>query len=298
MAQITLDLLSIEMINTTTCKILTFDLEEWFHLLHVDGVKDVNKWNDFEVRIFDNTDRILELLDETGHKATFFCVGWIGEKYPQLISKIHSQGHEIASHTFSHRVIYEQKIEEFRQDVEKSMSVLGNITGEKVVSFRAPGFSLLPDTKWAFEVLADLGIQNDCSLFPQKNLSSDWVESARPYIISVNNEEILEFPVNKVSLFGKKIALSGGGYFRLYPYPIIKHWIKSTDYLMTYFHPRDFDAGQPVLEGISKTKKFKSYYGLDGAFDKLSRLLKDHRFIRLADAVQLTGESELTKVTI
>ena len=149
-------------------QILTFDIEDWFHLLNNPHTKSVDNWKEFESRIDLNMDKIFKLLDETNTKATFLVLGWIAEKYPHIVKKINSLGYEIGSHTHTHQLVFEQTPTEFENDVKKSINTLEDITGRKVKIFRAPSFSITNNNLWALESLVKLGIEIDCSIFPGK----------------------------------------------------------------------------------------------------------------------------------
>ena len=268
--------------------ILTFDVEEWFHLLDNDSTRTEEQWERYEVRIYDNVERIFSILDATGTKATFFVIGWIARKYPDLVRRI-ADSYQIGSHTMTHQLVWQQSPAEFRRDVADSIARLEDITGRKVECFRAPGFSIRESEAWAFEVLADLGIKYDCSVFPAKHAHGGMTSfsEAAPALIRSGNAEIKEFPVSYKRILGHNIIYSGGGYFRLFPYMLIRKWIaENGGYTMSYIHPRDLDAGQPVVPGLSFARRFKSYVGLNGAADKLTRLLTDFQFTDIESAAK------------
>jgi len=269
--------------------ILTFDIEEWFHIVDVPSARTEEQWEKLETRIYQNMDRILDLLEEKKQKATFFCLGWIGKKYPEVIKKIDQYGHEIASHSNLHKPIFSMTPEEFKNDTEISIKILEDITGKKVRIYRAPSFSIKEENKWAFEILLELGITIDASIFPAKRAHGGFETfgEAHPCKIDINGKRIKEFPINVISLFKKNIIFSGGGYFRLLPYTLIKILMRKSNYVMTYFHPRDFDPDQPVLDGCTGLRKFKSYYGLDKSFSKLEKLLDDFEFVDIDTADKL-----------
>lgn len=266
-------------------KILTFDIEEWFHLLDIDAAKGEDTWGQFEVRIYDNVERILEILEETNTPATFFIIGWVAKTYPDLIRTI-AEKYEVASHTMAHQLVWQQTPEEFKQDVDKSVKLLEDITGKKVTTFRAPGFSITEKEGWAFEILHELGITTDCSVFPAKHAHGGMPSYSQsvPSIIEFNGIQIKEFPISVKKIANKNIIFSGGGYFRLCPYSLIKAWSKELDYLMTYIHPRDLDPEQPVLPGLPISRRFKSYVGLNGAEVKFRKYLTDFNFTDIATA--------------
>jgi len=267
--------------------ILTFDIEEWFHILDNESTKTINEWKNYEVRIHQNMERIFSILDKTNQKATFFCLGWIAETYPEIIKEIVTRGYEIGTHTSMHQLIYEQTPKEFAKDLEHSVKTLEDLTGQKVKYFRAPGFSITEDNKWAFEIMAAQGIEVDSSVFPAPRAHGGLPSYKQPVpsILKYNGIELKELPINFTSILGKSVIFSGGGYFRLFPYPLLKHWSKQSDYVMSYLHPRDFDAEQPVIKELSLPRKFKSYVGLKGATAKLEKWITDFDFIDIATAV-------------
>lgn len=266
--------------------ILTFDIEEWFNILDNDSTKTEKEWSNFEYRLDANADRIFNLLDKHNQSATFFCLGWVARKFPHIIKKIDSLGYEVATHSDLHQLAYEQNQKEFRQDLQKSIYSIEDLTGAKVTSYRAPGFSIKNENKWVFDILIDEGIEIDCSVFPAKRAHGGFEEFgyARPSLINSNGKQLKEFPINLYPILGQNIIFSGGGYFRLVPYPVLKRFMNNSDYVMTYLHPRDFDYNQPMIENLSLIRKFKSYYGLKGALNKLERLITDFEFIDLKEA--------------
>ena len=273
--------------------ILTFDVEDWFHILDNPETKDEKHWMNFESRIHQNMDRIFSQLEKHNQKATFFSIGWVARKYPDIIKKIDSLGYEIATHSDMHQLAYEFNKEEFKQDLEMSVKSIEDITGKKVRAYRAPGFSVMKQNKWVFEELIKNGIEIDSSVFPAARAHGGFEEfgSAEPAYIEVDGCRIKEFPINIYPVFGKNIIFSGGGYFRLIPYPLMKYFMNHSDYVMSYLHPRDFDANQPMIEGLSLFRKFKSYVGLKNSLNKLDRLINDFHFIDLEEADNLVDWS-------
>lgn len=266
--------------------ILTFDIEEWFHILDNKSTKTQKEWCNYESRIHLNMDKIFEFLDSYQLKATFFVVGWIAEQYPEIIRKIHATGNEIGSHTNMHQLLYEQSRREASDDLKKSIHVIQSITGQKVKSFRAPGFSVTEKNKWVFEILIENGITHDCSIFPAGRAHGGFpsYENAKPSLLSFNGVYLKEFPINTASIFNSKWIFSGGGYFRITPYPVIKYYTMNSNYVMTYFHPRDFDPYQPRIKELSPYRKFKTYVGLNKCMDKLERWVSEFDFIDLKEA--------------
>ena len=266
--------------------ILTFDIEEWFHILDNKSTKTELNWNNYEERINQNMDKIFHFLEINNLKATFFVVGWIAEKYPHIIKKIDSMDFEIGSHTYYHQLMYEQSRKEISEDLIKSIDIIEQITGKKVQYFRAPGFSITEKNKWAFEVLINNGITHDCSVFPASRAHGGIpsYKLAIPSRLIYNGLELKEFPINTTQLLFNDWIYSGGGYFRLTPYNLIKYWSSKSDYIMTYFHPRDFDPEQPVIKELSNFRKFKSYVGLKSCMKKLNRWVNDFEFIDIKKA--------------
>lgn len=192
--------------------ILTFDVEDWFHILDNESTKTVNEWSNYEARIHQNMEKILDFLDESDQKATFFCLGWIAEKYPEVIREIDKRGFEVGSHTYMHQLIYEQSRDVFREDLQASIHILEDTIGKKVKSFRAPGFSLTSDVLWAFDELIEAGIEYDSSVFPAKRAHGGISQFSvrEPHLIKYNGSEIKEFPINVHKFFNQKIVFSGG----------------------------------------------------------------------------------------
>lgn len=266
--------------------ILTIDVEEWFHLLDFDRTRNEEQWGGYQVRIYDNMERMLRILEDTGTKATFFIIGWIAKRYPDIVRMV-AQRYQIGSHTMNHQLVWQQRPEEFREDLTSSLKLLEDITGSRVECFRAPGFSITRETGWAFEILHEAGIRYDSSIFPARHAHGGIPDFPKgtPAIVEYNGVRMKEFPINFASVAGRHFVFSGGGYFRLSPYPLIRRWSEESDgYMMAYLHPRDLDAGQPVLKGLPPQRRFKSYVGLGGAEKKLRKWLSDFEFTDIAGA--------------
>jgi polysaccharide deacetylase family protein (PEP-CTERM system associated) len=280
--------------------ILTFDIEEWFHLLEFAATKYPENWNKYPPRIHENLGRILDFLDEKNLKATFFCLGWIAQKYPQEIKEIAKRGQEVGAHSNNHRLVYELGVTRFGEDTKNAINNLENLTGKKVVSYRAPRFSLTDQCKWAFEILAENGIERDSSIYPASRSLGGFPElgKAGPAIIKVNGITIKEFPISINSIFGKNLVFSGGGYFRLIPYRLIRRWTEQSNYVMTYFHPRDFDPGQPRIQGIPMQRRFRSYVGLATSFSKFQTWINDFSFVDLDTADKLVNWDSVKTIII
>lgn len=264
--------------------ILTFDIEDWYNC---DFITPDFNWDKYEVRIYEGIDKILGELDARKLKGTFFCLGWIAEKHPEVIRKIQAQGHHLGCHSYQHELSYTFDREGFKQDTDKSKKLIEDLTGEPVNAFRAPGFSIKKNNLWALEVLTELGFEYDSSILPADHDYGGFSEfgEAKPTLLKLaNGLQLKEFPVNIHSVLGKQMVFSGGGYFRLFPYKLIKYWANQSDYLMTYFHARDFDPGQPMIKSLPLMRKFKSYVGLSTSFAKFQKLLNDFDFVNIEEA--------------
>lgn len=278
--------------------ILTFDIEDWYNC---DFITEDFNWDKYEVRIYEGIERILLELDKRKLKGTFFCLGWMAEKHPDVIRQIHQRGHHIGCHSYQHELSFRFDRVGFKNDVEKSKKLLEDVIGESVNAFRAPGFSITENNLWAFDVLCELGFKFDCSLFPAKHDYGGFPSfgKSEPVVLKLENgSEIKEFPINIHPFLGQSMVFSGGGFFRFLPYSIIKKWGKSSDYMMTYFHTRDFDPEQPIIASLPIMRKFKSYVGLKQAFKKFQRLLDDFEFVNLEQADQMFDWANARKLGI
>lgn len=263
--------------------ILTFDIEEWFHCDFIS--KDIS-WDKYEIRIHNNVDHILNHLENLNIKATFFCLGWVAQKHPQVLKKIASNGHQIGCHSNIHELIFNFNKSQFKEDTVTAIKSIEDVIGNKINLYRAPAFSITEKNPWAFEVLAENNIEYDCSIFPSMHEYGGFPSfgNAKPAILDINGYKMKEFPINIMKFLNKDIVFSGGGYFRILPYPIIRYFMRHSSYVMTYFHPRDFDADQPLLHQLPLHRKIKSYIGLKNAFKKFERLLNDFEFISVEEA--------------
>lgn len=267
-------------------KILTFDLEDWFHLLDHPSTSSPIHWKSFESRFEANTDRILQLLDANSQKASFFCLGWIARKYPYTLRKISDNGHDIGSHSDLHQLVFNQTLIEFEKDLVYGKKAIEDIIGREITLYRAPGFSIKQGTEWAFEILLKNGIQIDSSIFPtfrgHGGYSNFPVKS--PCILQTKGMVLKEFPINTFNLGLFDLVFSGGGYFRAIPYPILNILFKYSNYILTYFHPRDFDPKQPMFDDLGLWRKFKSYYGLPNSHSKLTEIIREFEFCTISHA--------------
>lgn len=261
--------------------VLTFDIEDWFHIVDIPELEDRKKWSSRPSIVESKTDLILSMLDNHQTKATFFILGWIAEKYPKIIKKIASEGHEIASHSYWHRRVDLLSKDIFREDTKKSIDILQQQTGKKIKGYRAPTFSITPGTEWAFGVLVDLGIEYDASLFPMKRGHGGYPCPERVHRIQTDSGSLIEIPMTLGRFGSIKLPFTGGGYLRTVPTWFLKkgfeNFEKRNDFVIVYLHPRDFAPNQPSVK-MPLIRKFKSYVGLKTSENKLNQLLCNYKF--------------------
>lgn len=268
--------------------VLSFDVEDWFHLVDIPGLDDASTWGDRVSIVEEKTDFILGLLDEFDTKATFFMLGWIAERYPSLARRIAEAGHEISSHSYWHRRVYELTPKEFYADLKRSVDVLEDQTGKKIQGFRAPSFSITPGTEWAFDVIKEVGLEYDASLFPAKRGHGGYLCEQESHILDTAGGALSELPMSVADVGPLRVPFSGGGYLRVLPLWAIHQGFRAFERkgvpVVVYLHPRDFAPEQPVVK-MPLTRKFKSYVGLASTERKLRSLLEHYRFTTCADLV-------------
>jgi len=261
--------------------ILSVDVEDWFHILELNSSPDLNEWNCLESRVEKNLSALLDVFDKAHVKATCFFLGWVAERFPDLVKDAHRRGHEVASHGYAHQLIYTQTRQEFSDDIKRTKEVLENITGARVLGYRAPGFSLVEDVRWALEELARAGYKYDSSIFPASR-GHGGIVGARvsPHGIETEHGTIVEFPITVAEFLGKRMCFFGGGYLRLFPYATIKYMSGRVNRqgrpVIYYVHPREIDPSHPRL-AMSVKRRFKSYVNLSTTMRKLRSLLNDER---------------------
>jgi polysaccharide deacetylase family protein (PEP-CTERM system associated) len=258
-------------------RVLTVDLEDWFHQIGIPSVSDPKTWPSLESRIEANTHRLLDLFDEAGVSATFFCLGWVAKVYPNLIRQVAARGHELGCHSQLHRPIHELDESTFRSDLRTALRYLEDATGTPIRAYRAPGFSLTCACLWAIPILVSEGITCDASFFAGHHAHGGFpdLKYQAPFLLRHQGAELLEFPATTIRLGPLTMAPAGGGYFRLLPYGVIRSLISTRPYVMSYIHPRDLDPGQPMIGDVSPWRKFKANVGLRGSRAKLARLMRE-----------------------
>jgi len=235
-------------------------------------------------RIVDSTQRLLQLLDGRGVQGTFFILGWIAERFPALIHEIRAAGHEIGSHSYEHRLVYQQTPEAFREDLRRSRDVLSEIIGEAVTSYRAPSFSITRESWWALEILVEEGFTVDSSVAPVWH-DRYGVADSRPEIHDIETRagSICEFPPTVLRFGGMRAGMAGGGYFRLFPWGWtgrrIQQYLSASQHpLMFYTHPWEIDDQQPRLQVGSRLSRFRHYVNLPHTMNRLEQLLDTFSF--------------------
>lgn len=264
--------------------VLTIDMEDWFHSLD----SQQENWHNYKRRIEHGTRKILELLAAKNSKATFFVLGEVAENHPELIREIIKEGHEIGSHSYYHKFIYKQSAQEFRDDLKRSLNLLEDLTGKKIISFRAPYFSITKESLWAFDILKEEGIEIDSSIFPVLNHRYG-IPSAKRLPHQLKNG-IWEWPITTFKTFLGNFPFAGGVYIRFFPLAVSKFLISSTikknEPILMYFHPWEFDPGQPSLRNISSFLSFRHYFGLSNNFKKFSSLIEEYETITLNKSIK------------
>jgi polysaccharide deacetylase family protein (PEP-CTERM system associated) len=276
--------------------LLTFDVEDWFHILDLgDRQPSPAHWHSLPSRLEANVESILELVSQRGVHATFFVLGWIAEKYPSVVKKLNSCGHEIACHGYGHELISNLTAEQFRTDLRRARSLIENITGKAVRGYRGPGFSITSDNLWAFDVIAEEGFEYDATLYPGTHGHGGipGLPSEPFTLITPAGYALMEFPVSMLSIGNFRVAFSGGGYFRICPFFVLSGMIRRRNLrrgtVMVYLHPRDLDSRTPRLSMPFK-RRFKCYVNVSGASEKLRRLLERYRFGAIRDFLERHGE--------
>jgi polysaccharide deacetylase family protein (PEP-CTERM system associated) len=273
-----------------TLNAFTVDVEDYFHVSAFERHIDRGRWHEYESRVGVNTRRLLDLLDRHGVRGSFFVLGWVAQQDPELVRDIDRAGHEVGSHSFWHRLVYEQTPEEFRHDVRQSRDVLEQIIGRPVTAFRAPSFSITRRSLWALEVLVEEGFQIDSSIFPIYH-DRYGIHDAKPHIHEIHTPagSLWEFPPAVVRLGRLNLPVSGGGSFRLYPGAWMRQCLARLNRagrpFMFYVHPWEVDPHQPRLNAGSRLSRFRHYVNLSRTEAKLHQMLRQFRFGGMGDVL-------------
>jgi polysaccharide deacetylase family protein (PEP-CTERM system associated) len=272
---------------------MTVDVEDYFHVSVFDGVIPRHTWDRLDSRVCANTTRLLKIFEATGVRATFFILGWVAERFPSLVGEIAAAGHEIASHGYGHRLVYDLTPDAFRDDVRRSKDLLESATGVPVYGYRAPSFSVTARSLWALDVLIDEGFRYDASIFPIHHDRYGIPTSPRhPYVLQ-RQYSLIEAPGSTVRWGPFNLPVAGGGYFRILPYAWTRWGITRLNQAerapaIFYLHPWEIDPGQPRLPA-SLLGRFRHYFNLSQTESRLRALLSDFRFSTMASVLRRAG---------
>lgn len=274
---------------------LTFDVEEYFHAEAFAEVARPEEWPTLESRVVAATERILDLLAESGTRATFFVLGWVAERHPSLVRAIHDQGHEVACHGYGHQMITRLSRAQFAADVERAKATLEDATGRAVIGYRAPTFSVVRETLWSLEILAETGFRYDSSIFPIVHDRYGIPDAPRfPHRRPAGQGSgIAEFPLSTVVRLKWRFPVAGGGYFRLLPYAVTAWALrqlnrKENQPAIVYLHPWEIDPDQPRLP-VGHLTRFRHSVNTRTTESKLRRLVRDFRFAPVRDVLVDSG---------
>ena len=270
---------------------MSVDVEDYFHVSVFDGIVPRSKWADMESRVRANTDKLLDLFDEFGVSSTFFILGWVAERHPELVRDIAARGHEVASHGYAHRLIYDQTPAAFRDDVRRAKHLLEDAAGCAVDGFRAPSYSVTPRSLWALDVLIEEGYHYDASIFPVRHDRYGIPVSPRePFAIHREGGSLTEVPGSTVRVGALNFPIAGGGYFRILPYAWTRWGIDRLNTVeqrpaVFYIHPWEIDPDQPRL-ATGWLGRFRHYRNLDKTEGRLRALLSEFRFGTVASLLR------------
>jgi polysaccharide deacetylase family protein (PEP-CTERM system associated) len=275
---------------------MSIDVEDYFHVSVFDGIVPRVSWDQMESRVCANTERLLDIFDEYEVKSTFFVLGWVGERHPALVRSIAARGHEVASHGYAHRLVYDQTQAAFRDDVRRAKALLEDAAGRAVIGYRAPSYSITPRSLWALDILIEEGYRYDSSIFPiHHDRYGIPVSDRLPYRIERPAGTLIEVPGSTTQLGPLNLPVAGGGYFRILPYGWTRWGIDRVNRqegrpAVFYLHPWEIDPDQPRL-AAGRLGMFRHYRNLHDTEARLRRLLGEFRFgtmARLVDSVRLS----------
>lgn len=270
--------------NVNIKNALSVDVEDYFQVAAFAKTVSMKKWDSYESRVSRNTNELLDLFDKNNIKSTFFVLGWVAERHPELVREIAKRGHEVASHGYSHQLIYKQTPAVFREETRRSKEILESLIQDEVLGYRAASYSITNESIWALDILAETGFKYDSSIFPIRH-DRYGIPGARtePHILKTESgNTLVEYPLTTKQIFGYKLPAAGGGYFRLYPYFLTRYLLSSIEKETTkpfifYLHPWEIDPGQPRIDA-SLLSRFRHYNNLDQCKNRLKKLLADFNF--------------------
>ena len=282
---------------------LSFDIEDWFHMVEIEAVNDPTTWDALPSIVERETEWILETLRERKVRATFFVLGWIADRYPDLVKSISDEGHEVSSHSFWHRQVDQLDPETFKKDMQDSLDAIRAAGVDHCPGFRAPTFSIVPGSEWAIDTLLDLGFEYDASLFPTAREHGGYPCPPGPHVcdIAPSGRSIPELPMSTMRFMGRTTAFSGGGFFRLFPRSLIARGFRQCEAagnpVSVYLHPRDFAVDTPRVP-MPATRKFKCYVGLKTARDKFRWMLDRWKFDSCSQVLRHHPDAESSFVNV
>ena len=281
---------------TVVVNMMTIDVEDHFHASVFDEAVPRHRWDHLESRVCANADRLLSILDRANVRATFFVLGWVAKRFPALVRRIASCGHEIASHGYSHKLIYEDTPDAFRADLRRAKHVIEAAAGTRVVGYRAPSYSVTARSLWALDILIEEGYEYDASIFPIHHDRYGIASSPRHvYRVWRRQGSLWEIPGSTVRLAGLNLPVAGGGYFRLLPYAWTKWGIDRVNRregqpVVFYLHPWEIDPQQPRIP-LSRLRRLRHYSNLNRTEARLERLLADFRFDSISAVNQIVRQA-------
>ena len=282
----------------------TVDVEDYYHVSAFERHVARDRWGGMQSRVVGNTQRLLAILARAGVQATFFVLGWVADRFPHLVREIRSCGHEIGSHSFWHRLVYDLSPDEFRNDLRQSRDAIEQVLGEPVTAFRAASFSITKRSLWSLEILAEEGFRVDSSVFPIHH-DRYGIPDAPTHLhrLSTPAGMLWEFPLAVVRIAGVNVPVGGGGYFRLFPLRWTMGCLrrinrKAGQPFVFYVHPWEIDPDQPRMNGASGLARFRHYVNLRKTEAKLAALLGAFRFGRLCDVVEEAAACERPAATL
>jgi polysaccharide deacetylase family protein (PEP-CTERM system associated) len=267
--------------SQTVMNVMSVDVEDWFSVENMRGIIPRQDWDKLESRVERNVARLLDLFSARQIEATFFVLGWIAERHPDMVREIARRGHEVASHGYSHTMLTRMTPEEFSADLAQSLEMFARAGVRNVLGFRAPTFSVTRTTMWATDVMKSCGLAYDSSVFPI-GFHPDYGIGDAPLEPHQLPNGIWELPMSCAEILGKRIPCSGGGYFRLFPYPVMRALARRANAqgrpVVFYLHPWEIDPDQPRIQAMPRLKRFRHYNNLDRTYARLERLLGDFPF--------------------
>jgi polysaccharide deacetylase family protein (PEP-CTERM system associated) len=297
--------------------LLSIDVEDYFHVSAFEAISPPASWETCEIRVERNTEKVLAILAESGTKATFFVLGWVAGRFPELVRRIAEEGHEVASHGYGHRRVPTQSRAEFREDVHSSKALLEDLTGKTVLGYRAPSYSIGLNSLWAYDELMEAGYLYDSSVFPVKHDFygiPDWPRF--PFCVVRGDQgqwapddgraitpgktvcRMLEIPITTLNLCGRNLPIAGGGYFRLFPYGVTRWGLRHINQqeglpFVFYLHPWELDPEQPRMVGASSKSRVRHYLNLEKTEERFRRLLRDFDFAPMWESTVVPGVVDL-----